>query len=265
MPRLHQLLGFVIFLVTASTGSAKCLPDAVSVGPTCVDKYEASVWRIPATNARLLARVKRGVATLADLQAGGAQQLSPAYDPDYPCNPPFPASFPATGNWTEPLYAVSIAGVLPTGCASWFQAEQACRLSGKRLPTNQEWQAAAAGTPDALNTPDNPLPECNVERDVAGPTGSSSACVSKWGAFDMIGNVAEWVADWVPLSTTCLSWGAFAPGDSMCLAGASTTAGPGALLRGGAMASGAGAGVFDIGSVSPTLVDASAVGFRCAR
>ncbi len=28
----------------------KCPPDAVLVGQTCVDTYEASVWQVPATN-----------------------------------------------------------------------------------------------------------------------------------------------------------------------------------------------------------------------
>jgi hypothetical protein len=32
---------------------------------------------------------------------------------------------------------VSIPGVLPTTCTTWFQAEQACRLSGKRLLTER--------------------------------------------------------------------------------------------------------------------------------
>jgi len=26
------------------------------------------------------------------------------------------------------------------------------------------------------------------------------SCVSYWGAFDMVGNADEWVADWVPRS-----------------------------------------------------------------
>jgi len=72
---------------------------------------------------------------------------------------PFPATFPNTGNWkaeedSKPpspgVFAASVAGVLPSTCLSWFQAEQACALSGKRLATNQEWQRAVAGTPDPL-------------------------------------------------------------------------------------------------------------------
>ncbi len=32
-----------------------CPPDAVRVGETCVDKYEASVWQIAVTNTALIA------------------------------------------------------------------------------------------------------------------------------------------------------------------------------------------------------------------
>ncbi len=49
----------------------------------------------------------------------------------------------------------------------------------------------------------------------------------------MVGNVSEWVADWVPMSTASPGWGVFS-GDHMSLSGASTTATtPAALLRGG--------------------------------
>lgn len=47
-----------------------------------------------------------------------------------------------------------------------------------------------------------------------------------------VGNVFEWVADWVPRSTACVP-SLFGSGDQNCLVGASTAAGPGALLRGG--------------------------------
>jgi signal transduction histidine kinase len=43
---------------------------------------------------------------------------------------------------------------------------------------------------------------------VAVATGSRSSCKSARGAFDMVGNLYEWVADWVPRSTACGTWSA---------------------------------------------------------
>src|SRR4051812_40618467 len=43
-----------------------CPPDSALVGGTiCVDKYEASVWET--TNASVIAKIKAGTVTLADL------------------------------------------------------------------------------------------------------------------------------------------------------------------------------------------------------
>src|SRR5262245_19035211 len=142
--------------VPAGARTLRCPPDSVKVGNVCIDTYEASVWQIPVTNTSLIKRVQEGKATLALLTAGGAVQLGCTYPPQVP-HTPYPPSFPPGGNWTPAsgstppspgVYAVSVPGALPTSCTTWFQAEQACALSGKRLLTNQEWQRAAAGTPD---------------------------------------------------------------------------------------------------------------------
>jgi hypothetical protein len=83
MKRPVLMFGSVIvlgLLGVAPALAAKCPPDSVQVGPTCVDKYEASVWQIPATNpqgksnAGRISKVKDGKATLADLTAAGATQ-----------------------------------------------------------------------------------------------------------------------------------------------------------------------------------------------
>lgn len=247
----------------ASAVLLRCPPDSVKVGDLCIDKFESSIWQIPSGNAALVRAVQLGRVTLADLTNGGATQVSAAATPST-CNPPFPPTFDATGNWTSPLFAVSVAGVKPTSCVTWFQAEQACALSGKRLLTNQEWQRAAAGTPDPGT--DDGGTDCNVGG-LSRPsdTGSRAQCTSNWGAFDMVGNVAEWVADWVAQSTQCPGWGAFSD-DLMCLAGASATAtGPGALVRGGFF-SGVfvEAGVFAVDVAQPQRVGRG-IGFRCAR
>ncbi len=49
---------------------SKCPADAVVSGPVCMDKYEASVWRVPnatTANKSLVARIRRGMATAAEL------------------------------------------------------------------------------------------------------------------------------------------------------------------------------------------------------
>jgi hypothetical protein len=238
-----------------------CPPDAVRSGPTCIDTYEASVWEIPPGNAATIAKIKNGTVTLAELTAAGVQRGAASDD--------YGAGCPDSGNGCKTLYAVSIAGVTPSRFLTWFQAAAAARNAGKRLPTNAEWQAAALGTPDpgvsAAGSQD-----CNTANgggagvDAVVPTGSRSNCVSDVGAFDMVGNLWEWVADWVPLSTACVP--ALFAGDRNCLAGASTTAGPGALIRGGfGFDGGTGAGVFAVFGDNAPSSSEFGFGFRAAR
>ena len=123
-----------------------------------------------------------------------------------------------------------------------------------------------AGTPDP--GPDNGTTDCNTHSAFSVVvTGSRSGCVSSRGAFDMVGNLSEWVADWVPRSTVCGTWGpdVSPTADFQCLAGAAETGEPGALLRGGGFLSGSDAGPLAIyGSIEPSGSD-GAFGFRCAR
>ena len=177
---------------------------------------------------------------------------------------------PDTGNGCLNFYAVSIPGVTPSAFLSWFQAAAAARNAGKRLPSNAEWQAAALGTPDPAI--DDEATECNISGPpfAVTPTGSRSNCVADVGAFDLVGNLFEWVADWVPRSTQCVVPGLFGTGDFNCLAGADTAAGPGALIRGGdfgapGFGGGANSGVFAVsGAINPSLAF-EGIGFRAAR
>ena len=58
-----------------------------------------------AARTLLMQKVQTGKATLAELRAGGATQRGCAIG-----QTAYPASFPLTGNWTAPVYAVSVAG-----------------------------------------------------------------------------------------------------------------------------------------------------------
>ena len=259
--------GLVTGSASAGTGRVqgmpitRCGPDAVVAGTVCLDKYEASVWRVPApttTNATLVRRIRRGTATRADLLAGGAMQLGTAGDNYAPCTD-------NGQNCADDIYAVSLPSEIPAALITWFQAEEACANSGKRLPTSAEWQVGANGTQDP--GPDNGTTDCNTASGgVASLTGTRSDCLSARGAFDMVGNLAEWVADWVPLSTACPGWASFSD-DQMCLAGASSSSqAPGALIRGGAFAvvNGPLAGPLTVFDFSPFSLR-SFLGFRCVR
>src|SRR5262249_51372994 len=257
-----------------------CPPDSVLVGPTCVDTYEASVWLIdPVNNPALVNKVKQGTVTLADLTTGGvfaATQLAPAVT----CTDPgdYGTNFPNTGNWTPVpgstppspgVYAVSVPGVLPSACITWFQANQACLLSGKRLLTNRDWQGAAASTPDPGT--DDGTTDCAVASPSPVNTGSRANCKSAWSVFDMVGNVYEWVADWVDDASTCTDWTTSAniPGSDLSCFGGPGGGGvaslPGALLRGGFFSNGTGAGVFAVAANFPPSASDHTIGFRCAR
>ena len=174
------------------------------MGPTCVDKYEASVWSIPPENTTLVFRARHGRVTLQDLISGGATQLGTFVQAS--CSgEEYGAGFPVTGNWSAPLYALSVAGALPSSCITWFQAEQACRLADKRLLTNEEWQAAAAGTPDP-GTDDDGATTCATTSPAPALSGARTGCVSNWGAHDMIGNVWEWTSTWMDQGAGCTNY-----------------------------------------------------------
>jgi len=237
----------------------KCPADSVVSGTVCMDKYEASVWRVPfptTTNKSLVKKIQQGKATAANLAAGGATQLGIGTDNYAPCAD-------SGQNCSDDIYAVSLPGVPPSANLTWLQSQAACKNARKRLPSNAEWQAAVTGTPDP--GPDDGSTDCNTASAFAAVnTGSRSACVSARGAFDMVGNLYEWVADWVPLSTACPGWAAFS-NDDMCLSGASTTDnGPGALLRGGGFGFGTFAGPLSVVDLEPSF-SSDGGGFRCAR
>jgi sulfatase-modifying factor enzyme 1 len=242
-------------------GARRCGPREVEAGTVCLDAFEASVWRIPepeTTNAPLVRQIQVGTATREALVANGATQLGTSSDDYEPCAD-------NGQNCAKDIFAVSLPAETPSAFISWFQAQEACANAGKRLPTSAEWQVGANGTPDPQG--DDGTTDCNVATETGvSVTGERSACVSSRGARDMVGNLAEWVSDWVAAPTVCPGWASFSD-DQMCLSGASTTQNsPGALVRGGAFAAVGGrrAGPFSIVTFPP-FHSTIFLGFRCAR
>jgi hypothetical protein len=245
---------FVVCLGSVGEGvAADCPEDSVLSGTVCIDKYEASLWYVPPEQKTLIRRIQRGTVRHEHLLAGGATHvgLSMGDLADYGC--------PITGNGCVNVYAVSIPGVTPSRWVSWFQAVAIARNSLKRLPTNQEWQAAALGSPDS---PDGP---CQIDSGILRPTGAEPDCVSDVGAFDMPGNSGELVAEWGDLNDTgCTSWPAEFSSDLSCFGGSGLNQLPGAFLRSGYWGGGTG-GVFTVRTTFDPTIAANTWGFRGVR
>ena len=87
----------------------------------------------------------------------------------------------------------------PKTRVTWFEAKKSCESSGKRLCARSEWSRACGGKypwkgkewdANKCNTTD----EDDFERSLAS-VGSFKSCRSYTGAYDMVGNAFEWVAE----------------------------------------------------------------------
>ncbi len=198
----------------------------VDVGPYCIDRYEtASVDRSTGQALSPFYPPERRWYTYVfetwDVLRG---RVGPAQARGM--------ALPALSAWQrehEPTpMAVSRPGMVPQGYHSYYSARRACEAAGKRLCSSAEWERACRGEADHqfpygatyrvgpcnVGRPYHPAallhglsssghldPRLNLlqlegDAPVLRVSGASQACASRWGndaAYDMVGNLDEWV------------------------------------------------------------------------
>jgi formylglycine-generating enzyme required for sulfatase activity len=151
----------------------------------------------------------------------------------------------------------------PINCLSWFEAFAFCIWDGGRLPTEMEWNYAAAGGSEQREYPwgsaaadDNHAVFCGASCSSARSVGAKSPTGDgKWGHADLAGNVYEWTVDWYHIPYPQVP----------CSDCASTLMASGRVFRGGAFSSDAMGLIVSARNGAAPRDPSSGQGVRCAR
>ena len=148
----------------------------------------------------------------------------------------------------------------PVVGVSWNDAVEYAVWSGKRLPTEAEWEYAARGGLVGMNYPNgktlNPSYGNYTKSEKKGPVAVGSYAPNGFGLYDMQGNVVEWVLDFYDRNYYSSSPSVNPQGPS---------SGKFRVIRGGGWHSGPYCNrVYYRNALPPNWVDFN-VGFRCAK
>jgi formylglycine-generating enzyme required for sulfatase activity len=274
----------------ASDGSADVAPgaDPASIGDFRLDKYDVTVgrfrqfvkaalagdggvgWR-PAEGAGKHGHLAGGLGLVdvgADAGVAHEQGWSSADDGNVAPTDANLTSCGAASMWTPTPGAREDR---PINCVTWSEAYAFCIWDGGFLPSEAEWEYAAAGGASQLGFPwgatdpgtsnqyaiyDCHYPpgsqDCPTAANIA-PVGTATLGAGRWGQLDLAGNQSQWNLDW------------YAPYVTPCADCARLTGGSSRVLRGG--------GYGDrVANLRPTYRDANNptlrndfIGVRCAR
>jgi formylglycine-generating enzyme required for sulfatase activity len=165
---------------------------------------------------------------------------------------------------------------LPMNCVTWQEAYAFCIWDGGFLPSEAEWEFAAAGGSEQLEYPWGSAPpgtasDYAVYGDEEGncyypsglspctgvvnlaPVGMARDGMAQWGQLDMAGDVWEWNLDW------------YAPYTDICTDCADTTAATFRVDRGASFYDSLGYLLPPCRDWFPPASRDALVGFRCAR
>ena len=176
------------------------------------------------------------------------------------------------GRWLECVNAaacqpldLNAAPESPARGMPWSEADAFCRWAGKRLPSDAEWELAAAGPGDGHRDypwgnarPSDALAIFSADgalRTEPATVGGLAAGASPEGVLDLAGNVAEWTSTAAPANAPA----------SPLLATDGASAGPRRWVRGGSFASPWESLRTWTREAIPESTAAREIGVRCAR
>jgi formylglycine-generating enzyme len=219
---------------------------------------ELAGWRPPASSGK-----HRHLANGAGLNGGTEPGWNAAWTANLPTTPAAWSSSLlscAGATWTD---ASGANEARPIDCLSWFDAQAFCIWDGGFLPTEAEWNWAAAGGDQQRVYPwSDPPPSTAIDCMQANYAGCRSPpgainpdegfvnAEGAYGGYALAGNVAEWVLD---------AYGSYPTPCDDC----ANVVGPGTVVRGGDFTSPPEALMTSVRGSSSA--DSVRVGARCAR
>jgi formylglycine-generating enzyme required for sulfatase activity len=133
----------------------------------------------------------------------------------------------------------------PMNCVTWYEAMAFCAWDGGYLPTEAEWNYAAAGGDQQRAYPwSSPAASVTIDGSYASygclgdgiqgcllndllPVGTKPAGDGRWGQSDLGGNVSEWTLDRnAPYATPCTDCANLAPSQERMVRGGDFEYGP---------------------------------------
>jgi sulfatase modifying factor 1 len=165
----------------------------------------------------------QGLVNVGDTEAGVTYE--PGWDPaDDPVIALTDANLACSYSFSAWTSKVDGQERLPMTCVSWQEAYAFCIWDGGFLPSEAEWEYAAAGgdaqqeypwgsaAPGAANQymiygnggagasgdcyyPSGTLAPCTGVKNIA-PVGTASLGAGRWSQLDLLGEVDEWTLDW---------------------------------------------------------------------
>jgi formylglycine-generating enzyme len=204
---------------TDTTANAAQPPHSSTVSSFALDKYEVTVGRF----RQFVAAYSSNTASAPAAGAGANPNIpGTGWDSTWNTNlPTTQAGFISAlkcdstyQTWTDTAGSNEAKAI---NCVDWFEAQAFCAWDGGRLPTESEWEyAAAGGSEDRVYPWGSTAPDCTYANFYTGsaycssPTGvmsvgSFAAGAGKWGHQDLAGNVWEWNFDWYALYTSASS------------------------------------------------------------